>query len=54
MMALAVSFLTVTASVVHEQILGQDAVLTFCRKFTISLGVFLISQFIYESISLSL
>lgn len=37
-----------------EDLLGRDAVLTFCRKFTISLGVFLISQFIYKSISLSL
>lgn len=37
-----------------EALLGQDPVLTFCRKFMISLGVFLISQFIYKSISLSL
>lgn len=37
-----------------EALLGQDPVFTFCRKFVISLGVFLISQFIYKSISLSL
>lgn len=37
-----------------EALLGQEPVLTFCRKFVISLGVFLISQFIYKSISLSL
>lgn len=37
-----------------EALLGQDAVLTFCRKFMISLGVFLISRFIYNSISRSL
>lgn len=37
-----------------EALLGQDPVFTFCRKFVISLGVFLISQFIYKNISLSL